>query len=137
MKAKLVGIAAVISLLALGLVMCTLRVQDTAKGEIAICTVQAVPSGRLVLRGNSTLPEGTCLHTQLFVDGKGQPWWPTFARARVRGGTWQMVVPLGKGGAPDELDRALPYTLTAWKQGDPSVQSVFHFDLTGRPAGSP
>jgi hypothetical protein len=103
-------------------------VQDAANDKVTICTVQVVPSRQIVLSGKSSLPNGTCLHTQLFTGRKPEAWWPTFACASVQDGAWQMLVPLSCGGAPDELDQTLQYTLCAWMRGDPTTQSVLEVD---------
>lgn len=128
MKKSLRGNVAVILLLALGLVSCTMCIQDAANDKITICAVQVVPSRQIVVRGESALPNGTCLHTQLFTDRKAEPWWPTFSCASVQDGAWQMLVPLGCGRAPDNLDRTLQYTVSAWVRGDPAAQSLLEVD---------
>lgn len=131
MKAQLLGVVAVVLLLALVLSSCSMTAQDVAGDETAKCVVQVLPSGQIVVGGKSTLPNGTCLRSQLFVDEKPQPWWPTIACASVQDGSWQIIVPLRDGGVPAHLDPTHQYELCAWKRGDPTIQSAFSLNLTG------
>lgn len=104
-------------------------------GEITIEGVQVHSGNSIAFTGRSTLPEGTCLQTELVADGERESWWPVEDCVPVGGdGTWTIVVPLGEGGAPDELDPTVQYELRAWQQSDPTMQAVFWFDLAGPPA---
>jgi hypothetical protein len=101
-------------------------------GSITITSVQVV-SGRVVFAGRSTLPSGICIQTQLLADDDYEAWWPADTCAAVQDGTWQIVVSLGAGKAPSELDSSAQYMLRAWQQDDPTIEAVFWFDLTGPP----
>jgi hypothetical protein len=105
-------------------------------GRITIKGVQ-VSSEQVIVHGQSTLPNGTCLGTELWADGELQTWWPTDACARVQDGAWQLAVPLGAEGAPNELDPTAQYMLRAWLPGGPNIVSVFAFDLAGPPTPEP
>ena len=93
-----------------------------------------INSGRIVFTGQSTLPDGTCLQTQLFANDSPVTWWPKDTCAVVQAGGWRLVVRLGAGGTPDELDPAFEYVLRVWQRDDPSVEmDIFPFDLMGPP----
>lgn len=103
-------------------------------GSITIESVHVAPGDRIVFAGRSTLPGGMCLQTQLYADGDPEVWWPVDTCVAVQNGAWRIVVPLGEGEAPGELDPTVEYTLHAWQQDDPSVEAeVFWFDLAGPP----
>lgn len=94
-----------------------------------------VASGQIRFEGSSSMPDGTCLQSHLLADEQPVSWWPTGCIG-VQGGSWELVVPLGVGGAPRELDVTKEYALSAWAQIDPTVISEpFYFDLEGPPSG--
>jgi hypothetical protein len=96
-----------------------------------------VDAGQIVVSGQSALPEGTCILTELRAEGQAQNWWPADACATVQQGEWQITVALGQGGAPAELDRSSMYEVLAWPQGQPSTRLGFPFDLAGPPTPQP
>lgn len=102
-------------------------------GSITIEAVQ-VDDRRVTVRGRSTLPDGACLGTELWVDGVLAGWWPAETCVPVQDGTWQQAVPLGVEQAPGALDSAVQYILRAWLPGGPDIIAVFPFDLAGPPA---
>ena len=105
-------------------------------GRITIQSVE-VSGKQVIARGKSTLPDGTCLGTELWAGGELQTWWPSDACAQVQEGAWQLTVPLGAGGAPKELDPTVQYMLRAYQPGGPNIVSVFPFDLAGPPTPNP
>jgi hypothetical protein len=107
------------------------------QGGLTIESVQVSEGERIVVRGSSTLPDGTCLGSELWADGELQTWWPGDTCVPVDGGAWEMVVPLGEAGAPPALDPAAQYMLRAFQQGGPDIVAVFAFDLAGPPAPAP
>ena len=96
-----------------------------------------VDADQISVSGTSTLPDGTCILTSLRTSGQVQGWWPADACATVQKGAWQIVVPLGKEGAPPQLDVSLLYEVHAWQRGQPSTDVMFPFDLTGPPTPEP
>lgn len=102
--------------------------QDTpvpsSYGSVTVGSVQ-VSANRIAFSGQSTLPEGTCLRTELRADGEPEGWWPVDICVTVQDGAWQIAVPLGSGEAPDELDTQVQYMLRTWQQDDPSIDAVF------------
>jgi hypothetical protein len=127
--ASAVGAMALIA--ALGMTSCSV-LAPKASGNITIESIQVV-SGQVIFTGQSTLPDGTCLQTQLFADGEPEAWWPSNSCVPVQDGAWRIVVPLDGEGAPSELDPAVQYMLRAWSQDNPSIKAVFWFDLAGPP----
>jgi len=107
------------------------------QGSITIASVQVTASTEIVVRGLSTLPDGTCLGTELWADGEPQTWWPGETCVPVASGTWQMIVPLGQGEVPAELDTSAQYMLRAFQYNGPNIVSVLAFDLAGPPAPAP
>ena len=103
-----------------------------AGGNITIESVQVV-SGHVIFTGQSTLPDGTYLKTQLFAGCGPEAWWPSESCVPVQDGTWRTAVPLDGEGAPGELDPAVQYMLRAWAQDNPSIEAVFWFDLAEPP----
>jgi hypothetical protein len=103
------------------------------EGSITIESVQ-VDGEQVMARGRSTLPDGTCLGSELWAGGELAAWWPADVCAQVDRGAWQLVVPLGVGQAPAALDPDVQYMLRAFLPGGPNIVSVFAFDLAGPPA---
>jgi len=110
---------------------------EPPRGSVRIDSVTVTACQEMVVRGHSTLPEGTCLGTELWADGELQGWWPGGICVPVEDGKWEMVVPLGGDQAPGELDVSAQYMLRAFEQDGPNVVSVFGFDLAGPPTMEP
>ncbi len=99
-------------------------------GEVVIEGVQ-VSGAQVVVRGTSTLPDGTCINTELWADGAPQTWWPTDACATVQQGAWELAVPLEAGRA---LQAGVQYMVRAYQPGGPDIVATFPFDLDSPPA---
>jgi hypothetical protein len=106
--------------------------RPSPKTSIAIEGV-AVSSEQVIVRGQSTLENGTCLNVELWADGVLQTWWPTEACAPVRQGAWKLVVALT---ADQELQPGVQYVARAYQPGGPNVVSTFPFDLSAPPTPS-
>jgi hypothetical protein len=107
------------------------------QGSITIEGVQVTAGEQVIVQGRSTLPDGTCLGSELWADGENQPWWPGDTCVAVENGAWHMVVPLGAGGVPAELDPSAQYMIRAYQQNGPDIVAVFAFDLAGPPEPEP
>jgi hypothetical protein len=107
------------------------------QGSITIEGVQVTAGKQVVVHGTSTLPDGTCLGSELWADGELQPWWPGDDCVVVENGAWQRVVRLGSDGTPAELDPAAQYMLRVFQQNGPNIVAVFPFDLSGPPPPMP
>lgn len=103
------------------------------QGSITVKGVQVTDGEQIVVHGQSTLPDGTCLGSELWAGGELQPWWPGEVCVPVEAGTWQIVVPLGAGEVPAELDRSAQYMIRVFQQNGPNIVSVFALDLAGPP----
>jgi hypothetical protein len=103
------------------------------QGSITIEGVQVTPGEQIAVHGQSTLPDDTCLGSELWAAGTRQSWWPGDACVLVQNGVWQMSVRLGSDGVPAELDPSAQYMLRVYQQNGPDIVSVFAFDLAGPP----
>ena len=107
----------------------------SAGGSISIQGVRVdFDLGEIAFSGLCTLPDGTCLHTQLFADGEPVAWWPAETCVPIQGGAWEVQVPLPEADVPEALDPAAEWMVRVWQRDDPSVEAVFWFDLVGPPA---
>ena len=97
-------------------------------GSISIKSV-TVSDTQINVLGKSTLPDGTCVSTELWADGQLLPWWPEDACAAVRQGAWELVFPL----EGETLQTDVQYVLHAYGPDDPQVVATFPFDLQGPP----
>jgi hypothetical protein len=88
---------------------------------------------QVVVRGKSTLPDGTCLNTELWADGALQAWWPAGACAPIWQGAWELVVPLE---ARQALQPGVQYMVRVYQPGGPNIVATFPFDLDGPPTPS-
>jgi len=111
--------------------------KGTPGASITIERVQVAAGDRILVQGRSTLPDGTCLGSELWEDGEMQEWWPGETCVQVQDGSWQCSVPMGKGGVPAELDASAQYVLRVYEQNGSDVVSVFPFDLAGPPTSNP
>jgi len=93
--------------------------------------VVEVAASQVVVRGQSSLPDGACVSTELWADGAPQAWWPADACARVMQGAWELVVPLGAGQA---LQPGVQYMVRAYQPGGPNIVATFPFDLNAPPS---
>jgi hypothetical protein len=107
------------------------------EGSITIEGVEVAAGEQIVVSGQSTLPDGTCLGSELWADGDLQAWWPGDACVPVEAGRWQMVVRLGRGEVPSQLNPLAQYMLRAYEQNGPDLVAVFAFDLGGPPTPEP
>lgn len=103
-------------------------------GTIETTGIQ-IDQQQVIATGWTTLPEGTCIQTQLYADEEPVPWWPTATCADLQASEWQTVVNLDKAGALDALDHSAQYVLHAWSSTDPNIKAEpFYFDLIGPPS---
>lgn len=98
-------------------------------GDIAIEGVE-VTAAHVAVRGRSTLPDGTCVSTELWADGVQQTWWPADACAPIEQGAWEIVVPLEAG---QTLQPGVQYMVRAYQPGGPDIVTTFPFDLDSPP----
>jgi hypothetical protein len=88
----------------------------------------------IVVKGGSTLPDGSCILTQLSQVDLLVDWWPSQTCGEVQNGGWLLVVELMGEDGPLELSEELEYAVTAWSEDDPAIESEpFYFDLQPPP----
>ncbi len=104
---------------------------------ISVGPVRVFSSDYLNFRGETKLPDGTPLTSQLYENGQAVPWWPAVLPIITNNGTWEARVTLGINGAPAKLAVGPQYLFKIWQVTDPSVQGLFSFDLVGPPAIRP
>ena len=113
------------------------RAQATTReplDRIVVESVQVVPLSHVEFEGQTTLPDGACLLTQLSADDTPETWWPADVCAVVQSGQWHIRVQLGHNEAPQELSREKQYVLRVWERGSPSIEAEpFWFDISGPP----
>ncbi|MGB5050907.1 MAG: CPBP family intramembrane glutamic endopeptidase [Caldilineaceae bacterium] len=106
-------------------------------GNLSVTGVQ-ISRAQVQVSGQTTLPQGVCIRTQLAVDDRLAPWWPSDRCANTSAGRWELVVDLGQGDAPAEFDRDRTYAVRALADGEPGVESQpFVFDVAGPPPPTP
>jgi hypothetical protein len=108
------------------------EVGQPSSDRITIEGVQ-VSDAQVVIRGTSTLPDGTCVSTELWADGAPLTWWPAEACAPIRQRAWELGFPLEAGQA---LQPGVQYVVRAFQPGGPDIVATFPFDLDG-PATPP
>jgi hypothetical protein len=113
------------------------REGEAPQGSITIEGVQVTTGEQIIVHGQSTLLDGTCLGSELWADGENQAWWPGEDCVAVENGAWQMAVQLGTSESPAELDRSAQYMLRVFQQNGPNIVAVFAFDLAGPPTAEP
>lgn len=105
------------------------------QGRIVVKSVEVVPLSHIEFEGQTTLPNGSCLLTQLSADETPETWWPADVCGVVESGQWHVRAQLGNDEAPQELSAEKQYALRVWQRGDPSVEAEpFWFDLSAPPA---
>lgn len=101
---------------------------------VSVRQVQVIQGTAITVTGEARLPAGECVRTELLAGTQPVDWWPGDACIEADAGTWEIVVPLGRRGAPERLDEAIEYKVHAWASSDPQGTGVsFPFDLSGPP----
>ena len=106
-----------------------------AQWMIQIERVQVNTGASIEINGSAILAEGGCIQTELLENGQPVAWWPkdTCIQPDTRG-TWQMVAPLGRKGAPPTLDSQSEYEIHArWPDHSEAVQTHFPLDIQPPP----
>jgi hypothetical protein len=96
-------------------------------GLIQIKTVGV--SDRFFASGTALLPDGLFLRSQLFKDGVAAAWWPSEMDILIEDSKWQIDVPLGTNGAPENLRFDEGYVLRVWFREDSSINAVWSYEL--------
>jgi len=105
---------------------------STATNRIVIVQVRVTQGTGVYILGETSLPDGSCIRTELLADHQVEAWWPADICVETASGKWEFLVPLGRHGAPSELDKEIMYEIHAWLPEDSQITSVyFPFDLSG------
>ncbi len=106
-----------------------------ADWTVGVTSVLVRQGTSIEIDGTAHLPPGSCLKTRLMENNLPVDWWPQDACISPDGATWQMVVPLGRKGAPQALNPQAAYEVQAWWPDQPQeTLDRLPFDLTPPPA---
>lgn len=101
---------------------------------IRIDSVQVTQGTGVYIHGITALPDGECIQTDLLADNQPESWWPRDVCIQVETGQWEILVPLGRRGAPSQLGDDIQYEIQAWyPKGGKETWVSFPFDLSGPP----
>lgn len=96
---------------------------------ITIEQVQVTQGTGLRVNGASSLPAGDCFQTGVWINDELAGWWPADVCIEPDGGQWEMVIALGQGDTPAQLDPQSRYEVRAWLPDNPD-QIVAHLAFT-------
>jgi hypothetical protein len=85
---------------------------------IRISRVEVTADTGIYVSGATNLANNSCIQTELLADKKPVSWWPKDVCIQVEVGQWEILVSLGRRGAPAQLDPSSHYVLHAWWPGD-------------------
>lgn len=110
----------------------TLTAPPSSSSLVKIDQVKVIDNKGIYISGHSNLPSGECIKTNLLADQKAVDWWPRDVCIQPDAGQWEMLVSLGRNGAPAQLDSKASYELQAWwPKQEKETQTRFPFDLQG------
>lgn len=104
--------------------------------RITVNSVRVDSGQGIYITGQSSLPKGACVQTELLADQKPQAWWPKDACIEPDDtGSWELLVGLGRNGAPQSLAAGVQYEIRAWwSKNETATSTRFPFDLDGPPS---
>ncbi len=103
--------------------------------KIEIKGVEVREGELITFSGETTLPPGECLNSELTQDDALVEWWPNDQCFLVEAPDWRISVALGREDRPENLDSNAQYRLKVWWPSAPeTVVDVFYFDLTPPPS---
>lgn len=76
-----------------------------------------------IFSGRTTLPNNSCIQTQLLANGELVDWWPVDQCASLWRGRWKMIAPL----YAKKLTPGVTYSLHAWLREVPTTETVAEF----------
>jgi len=91
-----------------------------------------VSDTQITFHGKSTLPEETCVITELLADDAPISWWPSDTCSYSKQGEWEFKVSL----EGNVLQTGTQYVLHAYPRGNQNISATFAFDLGGPPVPS-
>jgi archaellum component FlaF (FlaF/FlaG flagellin family) len=84
---------------------------------------------QIIIRGSSTLPDGSCVNTELLADGTPLSWWPGDTCISVEQGEWELKIPIEE----KKLQAGTEFVLHAYQHGDQYPAATIVFDISGPP----
>jgi hypothetical protein len=89
---------------------------------ITIDSVRVDQGEGIFITGRSSMPEGKCLKTELLINRQSAGWWPRDVCIEMdETGQWELLVALGRNGAPAQMQPGLEYELHAWWPEKPDL----------------
>jgi hypothetical protein len=104
---------------------------QTSSRQITIQGI-TVRASEITMHGKSTLPNETCINTELLEFRTPLTWWPNRACSYVNNGNWEIKVHMD--GEP--LQAEAQYALHAYQHDNPQVDATLAFDIQGPPPPS-
>jgi hypothetical protein len=101
---------------------------QSEKEKISIDHV-TVSEVQIIVRGTSTLPDGDCVHTELFAGELPLSWWPRDACGQVQQREWELIVPLDG----HQIDASVDYVIKAYLEGSDEIVATLAFDTDSPP----
>ena len=84
---------------------------------------------QITVHGKSSLPDESCVNTELLAEDAPLAWWPGNTCVDVKQGKWELNVPMnGK-----TLQTGTKYVIRAYQQGNQNTAATFVFDMSGPP----
>jgi hypothetical protein len=96
---------------------------------IRVSRVEITADTGIYIAGATNIANGSCIQTQLLADKQPVTWWPKDVCIQVESGQWEILVSLGRRGAPAQLDTSRHYTLHAWWPGD-GGKTILDYPIT-------
>lgn len=104
----------------------------TAAPIVSIEDARVTQGEGIYITGHAALADGECIKTNLLAGGQAAAWWPKDICVQVDAGQWEMLVSLGRSGAPQQLDPKAAYTLQAWwPNQEQATLTQFPLNLNG------
>jgi hypothetical protein len=98
--------------------------------SVSIVRVRISPENGIFVTGTTNLPNGECVKTELLANDAVEPWWPRDVCVQVDSGQWEILVPLGRHGAPARLNADAQYEIRVFWPTDPErVTDNLHFNV--------
>lgn len=105
---------------------------------ITIDSVRVDQGEGIFVTGKSTLPEGKCLKTELLINRQATGWWPRDVCIEMdETGQWELLVALGRNGAPAQMQPGQEYELHAWWPEKPDLVTTRFTFTPLEPTSSP
>jgi hypothetical protein len=91
-----------------------------------------VSDTQIAFHGKSTLPDETCVNTELLADGIPLAWWPGKTCVDLKQGKWELKISLDD----NRLQAGTQYVLHAYQHSNPNNTATLAFDISGPPLPS-